>query len=134
MKRDVGAFSLLVLLVAGLIFGLQKDHVNAGSEREEEYGHIENEPNQLNHSESGFSEILDQIGGTVQDVAVQGDYAYIGLGPRLVVLDISNPVTPTLVGRTEILVPDGSSGYVGSLAVSGIYVRAAWLHVAYSLC
>jgi len=44
--------------------------------------------------------VVGQIGGPTQAVAVQGDYAYVGIGLRLVVLDVTNPVTPTEVGAT----------------------------------
>lgn len=124
MITRLGAFTLFVILVSGLIFGLQKEEVNAGGNGGENFYQIESESNRVNRPESGFSGILGQLGGTVEDVVVQGDYAYIGVGPRLVVLDISNPITPTLVGRSEILLTEGDSGYVGSLAASGNYVYA----------
>ena len=34
-------------------------------------------------------DLVGQLGGVTNDVAVQGEYAYIGLGPRLAVLDIT---------------------------------------------
>jgi hypothetical protein len=48
-------------------------------------------------------EIVGQIGGSSYAVAVQGDYAYLGVGPRLVVLDISDPSDPTMLGQTDVL-------------------------------
>ncbi len=48
-------------------------------------------------------ELVGQIGGRVQAVAVQGGYAYIGVGPRLVVVDVSNPAAPRKVGETGVL-------------------------------
>ena len=45
-------------------------------------------------------QVVGQIGGPTQAVAVQGDYAYVGVGLRLVVLDVTNPATPTGVGAT----------------------------------
>ena len=65
-------------------------------------------------------ELVGQIGGTCQAVAVQGRYAYIGLGPRLAVVDISNPARPALVGQSTIL-PDG----VSDVVVSGRRAYAA---------
>jgi hypothetical protein len=41
---------------------------------------------------------VGQIGGPTQAVAVQGNYAYVGVGLRLVVLDVSNPAAPREVG------------------------------------
>ncbi|MEW5956598.1 MAG: hypothetical protein AB1801_02660 [Chloroflexota bacterium] len=51
----------------------------------------------------GKIDFVGHIGGETKAVFVQGDYAYIGEGPRLVILDITNPVTPTLVGKTSPL-------------------------------
>ncbi len=48
-------------------------------------------------------ELVGQIGGRSYDVAVQGHYAYLGVGPRLVVLDVSNPAHPQLIGQTAVL-------------------------------
>jgi hypothetical protein len=48
-------------------------------------------------------ELLGQIGGSVIAVARQGNYAYVGIGPRLVVLDVSDPIHPLLVGQTSVM-------------------------------
>ena len=45
--------------------------------------------------------LVGKFGQETSAVAVQGDYAYIGTGPRLAVLDVSDPAAPTLVGQTE---------------------------------
>ena len=50
-------------------------------------------------------EFVGQIGGTTYAVAVQGNYAYIGVGPRLVILNVSDPAHPWAVRRTAPL-PD----------------------------
>ncbi len=42
-------------------------------------------------------------GGEVRSVAVDGNIAYVGLGPRLVALDVSNPGSPQQIGRSEAL-------------------------------
>jgi len=65
-------------------------------------------------------EFVGHIGGTTCAVAVQGDYAYFGEGPRLVILDISNPASPTVVGKTPLL-PD----IVQGMAVAGGYAYVA---------
>ena len=46
--------------------------------------------------------IAGQFGGDVRAVAVQGHYAYVGRGPRLLVWDVSDPAQPTLVGRSAV--------------------------------
>jgi len=65
--------------------------------------------------------LAGQIGGPTQAIAVQGSYAYVGVGLRLVVLDVSNPPTPTEVGSTtpfpdfvEDVVVSGTSAYVAA--------------------
>jgi len=65
-------------------------------------------------------ELVGQIGGSTYAVAVQGDYAYIGAGPRLVILDISTPSSPSVVGQTDVL-PE----VVGGVAVDGDYAYVA---------
>ncbi|MBN1877719.1 MAG: PKD domain-containing protein [Anaerolineae bacterium] len=44
-----------------------------------------------------------QLGGSVNALDVEGDYVYFGLGPRLAVLDVTDPTSPTFVGASEIL-------------------------------
>ncbi len=61
-------------------------------------------------------ELVGQIGGPTHAVAVQGTYAYIGVGPRLVILDVSDPALPTVVGQSDVL-PDVVKG----VAVAGNY-------------
>ena len=49
-------------------------------------------------------------------VVLQGDYAYVGVGPRLVVLNVSHPASPMLVGQSQPL-----PAPITSLAVSDDY-------------
>lgn len=65
-------------------------------------------------------ELVGQLGGSVEGVAVQGTYAYIGVGPRLFIINITDPTSPTVVGKTQPL-PD----IVKSLAVVGNYAYVA---------
>jgi len=54
-------------------------------------------------------EYVGHIGGSTEAIFVQGNYAYIGVGPRLTILDITNPTSPTVVGKTAPMpgiVPD----------------------------
>lgn len=66
-------------------------------------------------------DLVGQIGGGTLAVARQGQYAYIGVGGRLVVLDISNPTLPTFVGES-VVVP----GTVYDLTVAGDYAYTAF--------
>ncbi len=66
------------------------------------------------HSRQGIEfELLSQLGGTVRAIALRGSRAYVGVGPRLVILDVSDPIHPAAVGRTVPL-----SGPVASVALS----------------
>lgn len=42
-----------------------------------------------------------QVGGAIQDVAVNGIYTYISVGTRIVVLNTSDASNPQIVGRSE---------------------------------
>lgn len=59
-------------------------------------------------------QVVGQIGGPTSAVAVQDNYAYVGVGLRLIVLDVTNPATPTEVGATAPF-----PFYVEDIALSG---------------
>lgn len=65
--------------------------------------------------------LLGQIGGSTYAVAVQGNYAYIGEGPRFKVLNVSNPSSPTPVGSLLL------QGLIRHIAIAGsrAYVAAS---------
>ncbi len=77
-------------------------------------------PPTVNAKDPVTVEYVGHIGGVTYDVDVVGNYAYIGEGPRLTILNISNPQTPTVVGKTEPL-PD----IVHGIAVDGNYAYIA---------
>jgi hypothetical protein len=60
------------------------------------------------------------IHGAVHALALQGTYAYVGIGPRLVVADVSDPSRPAIVGETGPLPPN-----VIDVAVAGDHAYAA---------
>jgi uncharacterized repeat protein (TIGR02543 family) len=64
-------------------------------------------------------ELLSAIGGETTSAAVQGNYAYIGEGSSFVVADISNPASPSPVGRLAM------PGMMQDVAISGQYAFAA---------
>jgi uncharacterized repeat protein (TIGR02543 family) len=64
-------------------------------------------------------EFVSQIGGVNQAIKIQGNYAYIGEGNSLVVMDISNSNAPSAVGRISL------PGVVNGLALSGSYAYVA---------
>lgn len=47
-------------------------------------------------------ELVGQVGGSSWAVAAEGDYAYLGVGPRVVVFDITAPGTPRIVAKSEV--------------------------------
>jgi len=65
-------------------------------------------------------EFVGHIGGSTYAVAVRGDYAYIGEGPRLTILDVSDPASPIVVGKTAPL-PD---------VVWDVYMAGGYAYVA----
>ena len=65
--------------------------------------------------------MVGQIGGPTQGIAVQGGYAYVGVGMRLVVLDVSNPsdlrevgATPPFSHAVEDVALSGTLAYVAA--------------------
>lgn len=60
--------------------------------------------------------LAGQIGGAIRAVAVAGRYAYVGIGPRLVILDISDPAHPTFAGQTPPLADN-----ISEVAMAGSY-------------
>ena len=65
-------------------------------------------------------EVVSELGGTVSAVAVQGSFAYLGLGLRLVILNIEKPALPLVVGKSGFL-----PGVVKHIRLAGMYAYAA---------
>ena len=57
---------------------------------------------------------IGQVGGMIYAFEVQGSYAYVGIGTKLVVWDVTNPSQPMLVGESGIL-----AGVVRDIELSG---------------
>ncbi len=47
--------------------------------------------------------LIGQIGGKSYIWAVQGNYAYLSVGPRLLIFDISDQTKPVIIGQTPVL-------------------------------
>lgn len=56
--------------------------------------------------------ITGQMGGTVSAVAMDGNTIYLGVGPRLLTVDITDPASPRFLWQSDIL-----SGMVGAIAL-----------------
>ncbi len=65
-------------------------------------------------------ELVGQIGGIGSGLAVQEPYAYVGVGPRLIVVDVSNPALPRPVGQSRPL-----SANVRRVVADGLYAFVA---------
>ena len=72
-------------------------------------------------------EFVGHIGGVNETVFVAGNYAYIGEGSRMMILDISHPTTPTVVGKTA---PFTDTPFIIGSYVSG---TTAYLTTMYGL-
>jgi hypothetical protein len=66
------------------------------------------------------SSLIGQEGGESYAVAILGDTAYLGLGPRLAIVSVLDPALPVLAGRSAVL-PD----IVQGVSVSGYTVVVA---------
>jgi photosystem II stability/assembly factor-like uncharacterized protein len=48
-------------------------------------------------------EVVGQAGGALTAKAIAGDLGYLAIGPRLVIIDLSNPSTPEMLGQSDLL-------------------------------
>ncbi len=75
-----------------------------------------------------YLEIIGQIGGQVNAVFGLENYLFINIGPKIVILNVSDPLTPIEIGSTEPLpvyeindiVVEGNFAYIGTY--NGIFV------------
>jgi len=65
-------------------------------------------------------ELAGQWGGCSFAVAVEGNVACLGVGPRIVVLDISQPAEPLFLGQTSVLPSE-----IWEIALVGTYAYVA---------
>jgi hypothetical protein len=63
---------------------------------------------------TGTLPIVGQSGGAMNTIAFQGNFAYVGVGQSLDVVDVSNPDQPTLVGQSALM-----PGPIQGVAISG---------------
>ena len=71
---------------------------------------------------------IGQAGGPTQGIAVQGDYAYIGIGSRLIIVDISDQANPHPVGASTPF-DDLVQGVMVSGTLAYIAAGTAGLHI-----
>ena len=65
-------------------------------------------------------QIIAQVGGEVTDIEINGTYAYLAVGPRLVVMDLSNPDILQVAAMSDLL-----PGLGKALAIEG--GRLCWV-------
>lgn len=73
-------------------------------------------PNRL----AGRVDPIAQEGGVTKVIRIDGTIAWMGVGPRLVAMDISDPAAPTVIGRTDPL-----PGVVGDVAIGDVEPNGA---------
>ena len=74
-------------------------------------------------------QMIDQIGGQTEVIAVEGNLAFLGVGPRMVIFDVSDPYHPKPVGRTEVL----GDWWVSGIAIKGDTALVALIDMFYVL-
>lgn len=65
-------------------------------------------------------DVVAQVGGVSRALALVGDLVYLGVGPRVLAVDVSNPSAPTEVARSGVL-----AGVVESIAPAGQFLFVA---------
>ncbi|MCP4165773.1 MAG: hypothetical protein GY759_07745, partial [Chloroflexi bacterium] len=103
--------SMIVLIAVGFV-GISTVHSAVTSDGEDVSTALGSTP-------SYDIELLSQVGGMVDAVAQQGQYAYVAIGWRLAVFDLTDPSYPVLVGRSDL-----RSGDYYLLEVEGDYLYA----------
>ncbi len=59
-------------------------------------------------------DVVAQYGGTIKAISHQGEVVYIGVGPRLVILQTSDPASITQLGQSDVLI-----GVVEDIGITG---------------
>lgn len=109
MKRTLGFSALFILLLVGLpVSGASSKadilDVHARKELQEPGLLVAASPPVAATATSQVTlELVGQLGGDVKDVVVRDSTAYVGVGPRLVILDISDLANPTRVGERLVV-------------------------------
>ena len=65
-------------------------------------------------------EFVGHIGGTAYALAIKDNYAYFGEGATLTILDINDPMSPIVIGKSPLL-----SSFVNDVAIAGNYAYVA---------
>lgn len=85
VKRQIAGIVLIVMLV----LAWQSEKASA------------TQPNRMPENPSLYS--VDQVGGAVNTVEIEGNIAYVGIGPRVHLFNIENAAEPEFLGQSPIL-------------------------------
>src|SRR5262245_37456590 len=73
-------------------------------------------------------DLLGQWGGSTHAIKVRDGLAYVGIGPRLAILDVHDPTNPVHVGQSEPL-----GYYVVDIAVDGSFAYVVTYHAGFRI-
>ena len=133
MKTYTRWIKCLLVSILLLLGGGQPPVTTLASRSQAQNIPVTAQPTPLNVMESQLASsaplhLVNQLGGSTKAVAIQGDYAYIGIGPRLVVLEMSDPLSPTVRGQSGVM-----SGIVTDIVVTQTHAYVVdsegWLRV-----
>lgn len=102
-KWAAGVSLLALLLTVGFSIGAQSFDATRGRANAPHTHPVAHTAVASSQDASAAARFIDQIGGASNAVATIGNYLYLGIGPRLAVIDKSNPSQPVLVTLTEPL-------------------------------
>jgi hypothetical protein len=69
--------------------------------------------------------LVTQMGGTLNALAVDGNIVYLGIGPRLVIVDFTDPAAPRILWQSDVL-----PGVIGAIALqTGLAYVSAGLEI-----
>ena len=68
-------------------------------------------------------QVVSQVGGPVNAVAVSGSNGFVGIGPRLVVLDVTDPAQPRRIGQSAPIMIKRAS--IGDIEIAGGFAYVA---------
>jgi VCBS repeat-containing protein len=86
--------------------------VHAGDQQQKLQGQNERMP--------ANTKLIGQQGGVSYAVAWQNNYAFLDVGTRMVILDVTNPSAPIFTGQSEVF-----PGFIKSIVVKGDYAYLA---------
>jgi len=92
-------------------------------------GFVENPAGLASSTQTQNVELVGHIGGATNAVWVRGSYAFLGEGPSLSILDISDPSSPSRVGKTAP-VSAPTQSHSDSVCVKEIVVKEDYAYLA----